>query len=426
MEQTLGTLLIANGIVSAIRNLPQDALSAAEQVALDVMSENVSGLDFDSQETRDLLVRPLAMTILASEIALRNMFSESSLYGVHVSKTMSDEEKSFLFSKYATLNGLELVSTAPNLQYSELQTLVKGVFGNLKRMIAEAGEAGRISSVYIADKNSKEMTRDKVSYIMLNTQKINAMSHDEHELNTITSVTYSRDEVETYQNWKNASRIKLGGCVDVIFISPLIEETITLPVSNNRAILSPEYYIDIAPRGLTMEYVVEHTDDMYDGIVKAGASIYIQDEVSEVEVVVKYYQDPNFDAESENQEIEITDILFKGAYPLLLDLTLYTKEDIDVELARDTINRYLEFNNHQITCISPSEIHAALKMVGIQATVSSSNQAKIFLNNSIYKTVEVIFPLTMRDIPLHEIMDKDRVSENTIGIYLDSIIVVKD
>lgn len=425
MTSVSNKLLIGEGIVEAIRSISADSLEAAEDIAQKIMETNVEGLNFENQETKDLIVRPLALTILASEVALRNMFSESSLYGVHSSKTMTEQEKSFLFYKYATLNGINLVSSVPRLQYAELKAMMKGAYGNLRQMLASAGKDKRITSVYIADKNSKEMTRDNVPYLMLNTLKIDAMTHDELELSTATTGSYSREEVENFHKWKDSSRIKLGGCIDVIFVSEVIEETITIPVSDNRAILSSQYYIDIVPEGLEMEHAIEHTDAMFDGIVKTEASVYIQDDIETVTLKLRYYSDPIFNT-SIGEEIEVSDILFKGAYPLLVDLKLYTKEDIDIELAKSTIRDYLALNNHQMELISPSEIHAVLKAKGITATVSSVNRAKIYLNNGISKNIDITFPLTMRDIPLNELIDKARISENTVAILLNDIITIKE
>ncbi|MDF1879637.1 hypothetical protein JHD46_08310, partial [Sulfurimonas sp. SAG-AH-194-C20] len=264
-------------------------------------------------------------------------------------------------------------------------------------------------------------------YMNTSLLKIDAISHDDLELGTLIGASYSRDDISEYEKYIASEKIKIGGCVDIVFTSRIIKETISLPVVGGKASLPSEYYIDAVPLGLNMSWTIISSDEMFNGIINTPLEIFIQDSIDTVDIKVTKYTNPSMGI-LENKEIEISDILIKGSYPLFLDLTLVSTDDnegrrIDIFNA---IESYFNFNGRVISMISPSEIHSVLRNIGVEAVVSSENSGKIYLNAGISKDLNIGFPITMKDIPLFGFRDKDRVSRNTISIHLGTLNIIKE
>jgi hypothetical protein len=151
----------------------------------------------------------------------------------------------------------------------------------------------------------------------------------------------------------------------------------------------------------------------------------VNGETQETFVCYKY-KDPMFENYGNKDSLVVRDPLYKGFFPMFINFTLFTEEDIDALAARSKIVEYLDSISGSIDSISLHDLQTYLKSNGFNVVVSSSNSAYLFPSAGKKVTFDVVFPLTMRDISIPAEIMTPQISERTIRIFAGDLNVVKE
>ena len=417
-------LLLSSSLVKSMQNLSPDLLSSSELTALSIIKETIPTVNTSTQENIDLVVRPLAMVIAVNEMLLQNLFSETTIEGIITSSTIGDELKAAMLSSFAKLNGISIASSTHIGMGTEITYALNNKGDNLVSVLRSIvnDPLSKIKSLAIIDSTCPELIRNKVAYVQLDTLKAMDFARDDQTIGTLRDGGYDRRDRLKYEMLQKSERISIPGMVDVIFTSDLIKEAVTVTPDTEGIYSFPDgYYMSMDTSDVDSDqYVVLVNDAMTEGITKFNPKVFALNQ-GPLSFNTVRYSDPLFVDKVDDSMIEVVDPLYKGAFPLFVDLKLYTKKTIDFILASETIEAYLARNDGNMELISPSEIREELLAVGIDGYVSTTNAAKLYQSLNSYMPQTVTFPLTMKDIVLFNPLVSGMFSKRTISVFLGTL-----
>lgn len=422
-------LMLSSGLSKSIRDIPIEIITAAEEMAIRIIKENSPEIDLLRQENIDLIVRPLALTLVSNEMILMTLFSETTIEGIHKSTEIPDITKARMLTVFAKANGIGIVGTSPGDIYSQIKFSLSARDTNLLDTISNIAntEGTGLHSLSILDSNSPEMARNKISYVQGNASKAMYFSRSNIENGTLLDGGYSRADRLHYDAVKKASKIEIPGFVDVLFTSP-IEEVLysaTRDPLDGMYHLPSGYNIDVESQE-SKNMVILLDDRMIDGITKFSPIIHVDNGLETESFKITRMTDPLFEQYISRDKLEISDLIFRGKYPLLLDLTLLTRVDIDEQKAKDCINKYLALNGGNMSKISPSEIMNELSLLGIKAIVSPQSTGRLYFSTGKPTIQNVLFPLSVKDLSIPEEIMSSSISDNTVGVFLNKLTIEID
>ena len=423
-ENIYNTLLLSNALEESLSLASEDSIKASEYMAAEIIKKNIPSVDMEAQENIDLVVRPLALVILANEMLLENMFSETSLEGIVSSPRLPDIIKSKMLKVFAFSNGIPVAGESPSDLYSQILFHLNNKESNLSKLLADIVEnATGIDSLVIIDSSFDEMERNKLSYIPLESSIAMHFTRTKINNGTLLDGGYSRKDRLLYDESRKSDRIILPGTVDVLFSTKIEKSEILVSLVNGFYVLPASYYVNIRPKA-EKQFAITVNDKMENGITKFAPSVFMEDGVAEETFVVSKYIDPVFETTIDNREIETLDVLYKGKYPLMMDITVYTTSSvINREEVATILEEYFADNSRDISLLSPSEMMDKLRKKGIDVSIASSNNADLYF--AIGKKMEqsVTFPLSEKDLTIPDEIVASTITRKTISAHVRSIIV---
>lgn len=421
----LNDIALSEDIKNAFFALDENVVTACDMKAKEICANLFPDIDFGRQENIDLVIRPLSATIAINELILQNLFSESTLDGIRNSKTLPSSMKSAMLKNFASLNGIRTASSDPESLYSEISFFIKNNNLNRRDIFSNSilEEFSSIDRLFFADTAEVEMIRNMIPYIQIDHIKVMNFSRSEFNGGTLVGTGYSRDDYQRFQDYKSSDRVSIPGVLDVYFSTPLIKEDIVLTRSGKYYELPAGYYISIEN---DKDFVVLENDIFSYGITKDKVVLFMPEgDDSETFSVVKY-DDPLFESYSKNEELSITDILYKGFYPLFVDFTIYTRDDIDIHDLKLNIDAYLALSGGNMTEISINDMQNYLKARGLLVTVSPKTTSRLFSSINMPIPMDAIFPLSVKDISIPPEFDSAIFTERTIKVFSGELNVTKE
>jgi len=415
------TLLLSHELEKSIANASEDSIRASEHMAIEIIKKNIPSIDMMAQENIDLIARPLALIMLANEMILDNLFSETSLEGIVKSDRLPNIIKSKMLKVFAESNGISVSGESPSDLYSQIVFHLNNRGSNLSELLTRilSGDDD-INSLTIIDSSFEEMERNKLSYIQLESSKAMHFTRTSINNGTLLDGGYSRKDRLIYDESVKSDRIVIPGAVDVVFSTEIQEEEITVHKQDSVYTLPSGYYIDIIPKSVN-QFAIIIDDKMENGITKFRPSIFIADGLESEVFKVKKYVDPDFEGKVDNKEIEVLDVLYKGKYPLMMDLTIYSsKPQNKLEIAT-LLELYLIGNSRDISLLSPSEMMDELKRNSIDVTIASSNHADLYFSVGKKMGQTVTFPLSEKDIRIPDEITSSTITRKTISAHIRNI-----
>jgi hypothetical protein len=394
-------------------------------MATEIISGKIPSLDITTQENKDLIIRPLAMVILANELILESMFAETTIEGILKSERLPDIIKSKMLKTFALINGIVVIGNSPADIYSQILFSLNNRNSNLSKKLTKLVEENTIiDSLVIIDLNGEELERNKLSYIQLESSKAMFFTRSHINNGTLLDGGYSRSDRLVYDEYMNSEKIVIPGAVDVVFSASITDEVLTVDMVDNQYTFPSGYYIDISPQA-EKQFAIISDDKMVHGISKLEPVVFVEGGSPTEAFNVKRFVDPNFEVEIDELEIEVLDVLFKGKYPLLIDFTLYSTKEQDVDVIKNVIEEYFKINSRMISLLSPSEIMLELKQkAGIDVIVSSTNSGSLFFAVGKWTQQSITFPLTEKDFTIPDEITTSMITRRTVSAHVGIVTVV--
>jgi len=415
-------LLIGHDIESSLRKVPEDILLGCEEIAKRIIAKYNENLDLDKQENLDLIVRPLAATLAVNELALRTIFSESTLEGIVSSTEISKELKKAMLLNFAKLNNINVASNDIEAIYSEIDFALRDKGGDIAFKIQSAiKDIDTLLRIFIATSLSPEMTRDKISYIQLPSTEVMDFTRSEFNLATTSNPAFSRADVENYQHFKESTPFKIPGYLDIYFSTAIIEEEMSI-APNTSLTLPSAYYasIDVLEDAF---YSITMIDEAKEGLILQSPTITTSSE--QITVKIKKYTNPELDTYILEDRIPSGyNVLYKGMYPLFLDFVLLTKDNqnIDTLTLKGAIDEYLASISRAMIEVSPSALHSFLQReYGINGVIKSTISAKLQLTAKDSVSLDVSFPITQKDLSIPVAFNSANYSNRTIACFVGEV-----
>ena len=415
-------LLIGHDIESSLRKVPEDILLGCEEIAKRIIAKYNENLDLDKQENLDLIVRPLAATLAVNELALRTIFSESTLEGIVSSTEISKELKKAMLLNFAKLNNINVASNDIEAIYSEIDFALRDRGGDIAFKIQSAiKDIDTLLRIFIATSLSPEMTRDKISYVQLPSTEVMDFTRSEFNLATTSNPAFSRADIENYQHFKESTPFKIPGYLDIYFSTAIIEEEMSI-APNTSLTLPSAYYasIDVLEDAF---YSITMIDEAKEGLILQSPTITTSSE--QITVKIKKYTNPELDTYILEDRIPSGyNVLYKGMYPLFLDFVLLTKDNqnIDTLTLKGAIDEYLESISRAMIEVSPSALHSFLQReYGINGVIKSTISAKLQLTAKDSVSLDVSFPITQKDLSIPVAFNSANYSNRTIACFVGEV-----
>jgi len=423
----LNDMVLSEEIKESFFNLEDNVIEACDRKARDICMELFPEIDFSRQENIDLVVRPMSAVIAINEIILQNMFSESSIDGIMNSKTLSASMKSVMLKNFANLNGIRTASNDPDSLYSEITFGIQNNNLNRKNVFDNSivEKFPQINRLFFADTKEREMVRNKIPYLQIDHLKVMSFSRSEFNRGTVVGLGYSRDDYERYQHYKESDRVSIPGVLDVYFSTPIVEEEVQVFKGEKYYELDAEYYISVTTKSGKDFVIVE--DDMFTyGMTKTKLRIFVPEGDNSEVFKVKRYMDPMFENEYKSDEFAITDIQYKGFFPMFVDFDVFTRYSIDEQLLRAKIDEYLDSKSGNMSNISINDLQNFLKSNGMIVTIAARTSARLFLSVGMDVGMSVAFPLSVKDLSIPPEVESAQFTERTIRIFAGDINVEKE
>jgi len=426
--EKINKLLSSYELKEQFYKLDPDIIKSCEAEAIEIIKETDKDIAID-QETMDLIVRPLSSTIALYEILLQNMFSFGSLETLYSSQILPDSIKANMLKAIAKGGGIDVFGNDPDTIYNQIKFFLKNNnFGSQYGLKSEIfKKVPNLSRIFFADSTQRELTRNSISTIQLNSSEQMNFHADGTNIATMVDDVYSREDAERYIQFKNSKDIKLPGMLDVYFDAGIITETIKIKKSGEYYKLPSDYYISIFSNQKPI--TLKTDDDRKNGIVSAPVSMHIEDGDSEEEITIVKYSNIDDFIEKSKDDIVTTDTLFKGFFPLFSFFNIRSRVELNEEqkkVATQSIKDYVFLKKGRIDHISLYEISTILKKNGIQGTVSSNMISELFLQTNFKIDLYVNFPLSMKDIKIPKHLQSSSISQNTISLKVGGVFFEKE
>ena len=407
------TLMVGKNLVTGLANIDEHKMNAAEIAAKEIIKQTLPNVDLESMDNLNLIVRPLALTIITNEMVLENMFSETTLEGIVSSLTLPEDIKKNMLMSFASLNRITIVQGTVEDMYSQIDFFINNKTSTLKSIL-EGDSSSGVSSLLLLDSNSPELIRNKISYIQLDSSKAMTFSRSNYEAGTLLDGGYNRNDRLRRDAYDSASKVIIPGVIDVLFSSKIITEEVTVNKSEDGFYHLPiGYYIDISSSG-GLDMSVSSVDSFYNGMVRFSPKVYVSEgEMSESFLVLKFF-DPNYYSTIDKTKVETMDIEFIAKNPLFIDLTIYSKISYPISELLSLSNEYMDTVSGDIRAISTTNLSEYLFSKGYNVTIGARNVGKMFFSPTIFKEQDIAFPLTIKDISIPDTIVSDRISERTI------------
>ena len=421
----LNDMIVTEDLYAAFQGLEENVAIACDTKAKEICVELFPSIDFTRQENIDLVIRPLSAVIAVNELALQNLFSESTLEGIVSSNTIPSSTKAMMLKNFASLNGIRTASNDPESLYNEISFYIHNNNINRKDVLSNSilEEFPSIDRLSFIDNSFSEMVRSKIPYVQINHLKVMDFERSEHNIGTLVGTAYSRADYQTYQDYKKSDNVVIPGMLDVYFSTPIVTEELTLTKEMGYYNIDGGYFIDIqCDKG----FVILEQDIFSEGIVKTNIVLFIPEGEEEETVSVTRYQDPVFESYSKNDEFTIVDILTKGFFPLFIDFEIFTRDSVDTDAIRLGIGAYFDTIGGSIASASINDLQNFLKARGTKVTFSPKSMARLFTSAGKKIDMDVIFPLSMKDIQIPPELEEDQYSGKTIKLFVGDINVTKE
>jgi len=421
----LNDLLVTENIKDALFSMEEGIAAACENKAVQICKELFPNVNFAMQENIDLVIRPLSSVIALNELLLQNIFSESSLDGIVSSATIPKDTKVMMLKNFASLNGINTASNDPESLYSEIGFFLKNNNINNESVLSSSilTEMPSIDRLFFSDQSNQEMERNRVPYVQIDHLKVMDFNRSEFNRGTLINGAYDRGDYQTFQDYKESDNVVLPGMLDVYFSTGLVKEDVEVVMSNGMYTFPDGYYIDISS---SKNMAISENDMMANGVTKFSPSVFVESgEATETFQVVKYI-DPDFESFTRTDDFVVSDTLFKGFYPLFLNLDAYSKQAVVLEDLTLAIEEYLDSISGSVKMMSLNDMHDFVATKGMEVTFAAKNTADLFLSTGMATSMDVLFPLTMKDISIPPELRTTQVSEKTIKLFAGDINVTQE
>lgn len=423
----LNDMALSEELKESFFNLDDSVIEACDRKAKDICLELFPGIDFTRQENIDLVIRPMSAVIAINEIVLQNMFSESSIDGIMNSKTLSSSMKSVMLKNFANLNGIKTASNDPDSLYSEIAFNLHNNNLNRKHVFDNSivENFPDIDRLFFADTKEPEMVRNKIPYLQIDHLKVMTFSRSEFNRGTVVGLGYNRDDYERYQHYKESDRVEIPGVLDVYFSTPIESTSVQIFKGEKYYFFDPAYYISIESAS-GKDFVIVEEDMFTYGIVKTGLRIFMPEGDASETFIVRKYKDPMFENYYDSDEFSITDVMNKGFFPMFVNLDIFTRYSIDETLLREKIEDYLQSKSGNMADISINGLQNFLRTNGLVVTIAARANADLFISAGISVPMDVVFPLSVKDLSLPPEVESAQFTERTIKIFAGEINVEKE
>jgi len=410
-------------MIELYKTLDAYLIQQTEEAVKEELFENVEELKGLSEKELDFIVRPIVASLLMSEIEKDKIQELSSIDGIVASK-MSDEDKYNALKKYALNLGLNPISKTWQSLLKELVYFIQNNWSSLKTPIINQifDLDTDIYKIYIADSNSREMVRNEMPLTRFPDTLLNNYQKDDTNSISLISHSFSRKELEDYQKAIKENTLRLPNFIDIYMLFNLKTETINVSKNkkNNLYTLPKNMYIDVSHK--TKALAIKNSDlEFYFGITEKEVECYIEDggDSEDIEIIYYQYELPTIDSLTINN----SNILFKGFFPFLVDLTILTEETISEDKNLNLLNDLQElFNNKAYDLyISVEDINKVIRNYYSDGACSTNIEGKLFLSVSSYEEKNISFPVSVLDLKINTEFPKRQVSKNTIAVFLNSI-----
>lgn len=363
--------------------------------------------DFGEERVVDFVVRPIVAALLMGEIGLKYASTAASVDAV-ANSAMSDQEKLAILRKYARNMGIEAEYKDWRSYYEAIVVHVRDNWTNLKTPLAfKIKEASNAQRIYVADKNSKEMMRNKLPMVQFPDYMNNDFERGHSNTRTFISTAVSRADVERYKKALQGGYIELPSMVDLYVAAPIVMQDIDIEAGTEKIELPADYYI--AVHGNDIGVSTESHDFLY-GIIKRPLLVVVPDNGEQRKITIVKYDIPEL-PEIEDL-INTSDVLVKGMFPLYLDLTVIVEGEADEQAITSTINSFFDDYGKTINAIDVNAINAAISAYG-RCLLSPMFTGELVVHPGLSIQQSAAFPLSAGDIK-GKGFPMAQVSENTI------------
>ena len=421
----LNDMVLTEDVKDALFNLSPNVVTACDTKAKEICAELFPSIDFGRQENIDLVIRPLSSVIAINEIILQGLFSESTLDGIKNSKTLPSSMKSAMLKNFASLNGIRTASSDVDSLYSEISFFIKNNNINRKDVFSNSilEDFTGINRLFFADSAEPELVRNNIPYVQLDHMKIMNFSRSEYNSGTLVGTGYNRADFQRYQEYKNSERVSIPGALDVYFSTETVTETVTLSKEGQYYSLPSGYYISIESEN---DMIILENDIGGYGITNRPISIFMPEGLPSESFTVTRYDNPGFEGYSRNEELSITDILYKGFYPMFVDFNVFTRGDYQEADIRILIDEYISLNSGNMSEISINDMQNFLKARGIVITISPKSDSMLYAMANMPIEMDIVFPLSVKDLSIPPEIDAAPFTERTIKVFTGKINVTKE
>ena len=419
MLENRNKLMVGKSIVSGLTNIDKEKMVAAEEVAIEIISKALPSIDVSSADNLNLVIRPMALTIILNEMILENMFSETTLEGIAYSKTIPVDIKKNMLSSFAALNNIQIVRGTVEDMYSQINFLVSNKTSTIVSLL-ESDISKDVKTLLLLDNNAPEMTRNKISYIQLDSSKAMTFSRSNYEAGTLLDGGYNRNDRLRRDAYDKAAKIAIPGMIDILFATEIKSDTIEVERDTDGFYNLPMgYYIDI--KSQTKDVSVSSVDGFANGMIRFEPKVFIDNGLETEQIDVTTFFDPKYYENIDREKVEVRDIEFMAKNPLFIDMTFYSRDTYPVETLLQYANEYVDTVHGDIRKISISDMTEYIFEKGINITIGARNTGEMFFSPTISKNQNIAFPLTLKDISIPNEIDSSRISERTVTCQIRSI-----
>jgi hypothetical protein len=118
-----------------------------------------------------------------------------------------------------------------------------------------------------------------------------------------------------------------------------------------------------------------------------------------------------------------SNIMFKGFFPYIIDLNIYTEETINEEknnsLLKD-LKLFFKQKAYDLN-IQITDINKIIKKYYSDGVCSTSINGKLFLSTNLYEELSISFPISIKDINISTNFAINEITENTIAVFLNNV-----
>ena len=423
----LNDVILSKDTVESLFNMDADITAACDSKAMEICIKLFPEIDLSREENVDLVVRPMSAVIALNEMLLENLMSMSSIEGVYQSKTLSPSLKAMVLGNFGRFNGINVISSDVDSLYSEIKFALKTSSMNRESSVKEViyGSNIGIDRIVFIDNSNKEMSRSKIPYIQIDGLKVMNFKRAASNQGTLLNGAYDRRDFQRYQDYLASESVVMPGMLDVYFSTSIVEEDI--PVSRDavgRYTLPSGYYIAISPA--TNDFALIEEDARYWGITRTSPTIYIPGGEPIEDIHVVRYEDLDPSTTIDSDEFSIMDILFKGIYPIFVDFTCYTKDQVDSARIKGSIDSYLASVGGNMSEISMNDLVNFIRKKGDDVSMSSSNACSVYSATNLPINMSLTFPISMKDISIPDEYRPESISEKTTRIFCRSVNVIQE